>query len=90
MFLTTGVHPADHEAQLKEIAQTLTVHDVASFLEEIKLGQYRGVFEEEEVDGDLLRGVSEDAMKDLGVTNAFHRRKIVKKFEVHLNKLLNK
>ncbi len=84
-MIYTGIHQP--EVPLETIAESLTVEEVVSFLEENKFGQYRKQFEEEEVDGRLLFDLSSDDLKDLGVTNAVHRRKITRAFNDHLKKL---
>ena len=74
------------------MAKTLTVGDVTTYLQSLKLGKdadaYISLFEENEVDGDLMFQLKEDEVKDLGVDNAFHRRKIVSKFKDFVKKKL--
>ncbi len=82
----TAIHPSDD--QLKEAAQTLSVTDVVSFLKKFKLGQYQELFEDEKVNGKLLQKLSEDHLEQMGVTNGFHCRKIVAKFEEYLQELV--
>ena len=72
------------EAALKEIATTM---DVAKYLQHLKLEKYAKLFEEEDVTGKLLWQMchaEEDELKDLGIGNAFHRRKIKGNLEDYL------
>ena len=78
------------ESQLKQMARKLSVHDVAEFLKEIKLGNLVKLFCDNDVDGKLLQELSDDDLLDLGVKNGFQRRKIISKFETHLLELINK
>ena len=71
------------------MANTLTVDDIAEFLKKIKLGHVQ-LFTDNDVDGRLLLKLTDDDLKDLGVDNGFHRRKIISKFEAHILKLINK
>ena len=82
----TLIHP--DEAQLEDVAATLTVQDVITFLEGIKLDKYCDIFSEEDVDGKLLLTLTVEALEDMGIKNAFHCRKIHTKFRDHLQKLL--
>ena len=69
---------------LKEIATTM---DVAKYLQHLKLEKYSKLFEEEDVTGKLLWQMchaEEDELKDLGIGNAFHRRKIKGNLEDYL------
>ena len=70
----------------KEIADKMTVGDVTRLLEDIKLSCYTDLFKENDVDGNLLFNLSVEDLKDMGISNGFHRRKIVTKFEEHLKK----
>ena len=78
------------EQQLERMANTLTVDDIAEFLIKIKLGQHVQLFTDNDVDGRLLLKLTDDDLKDLGVDNGFHRRKIISKFEGHTLELINK
>ncbi len=86
ILLYTGI--PQPEVTLTTIAEDMMVEDVLRFLEEIKLGEYRELFEEEQVDGKLLHTLSEGMLEEMGVTNGYHRRKIVSKFEGYLQKRL--
>ena len=78
------------EQQLEKMANTLMVDDIAEFLKNIRLGQYVQLFTDDDVDGRLLLKLTDDDLKDLGVDNGFHRRKIISKFEGHTLELINK
>ena len=49
---------------------------VTSWLEELGLGQYATAFEENELELDQLTDLSDDDMKDLGVSIMGHRKKL--------------
>ena len=75
------------EQSLIDVAKKMSV---AEYLKYLKLPQYIELFKEEEVDGKMLWEMchaSDDELADLGVTNAFHRRKIKGKLEEYLSKL---
>ena len=76
--------------QLESVANTLTVDDIAEFLKKIKLGHLAGLFRENDVNGGLLRELSDDDLKDLGIENGFQRRKIISRFNKHLLELVSK
>ncbi len=50
--------------------------DVRTWLAEIGLGQYADAFEANNVEMDLLNGVDDEMLKDIGVTSAGHRLRI--------------
>ena len=77
------------EQQLERMANTLTVDDISEFLTKIKLGHYVQLFTDNDVDGRLLLKLTDDDLKDLGVDNGFHRRKIITNFAAHIE-LINK
>ena len=78
------------EQQLERKAKMLKVHDIAEFLNEIKLGEYVQLFIDNDVDGRLLLKLTDGGLKALGVDNEFHRCKIISKFEAHILKLITK
>ena len=51
--------------------------DVGEWLRSIGLGQYEAAFRDNEIDDDVLRKLTADDLKDLGVTIVGHRRKIM-------------
>ena len=51
--------------------------DVAGWLQGLGLGRYESVFRENDIDGDVLQGLTADDPKDLGVTSIGHRRKLL-------------
>ena len=64
--------------------------DVTKYLEYLKLDTYIKLFVSEGVDGSLLWEMchaEEDELKDLGIENGFHRRKIKKKLDEYLQAL---
>jgi SAM domain (Sterile alpha motif) len=50
--------------------------DVRAWLAGIGLGQYADAFEANDVEVDLLKGVDDQVLKDIGVTSAGHRLRI--------------
>lgn len=75
------------EKDLKEVA---TAMDVTKYLQHLKLEKYIELFKEEGVDGELLWEMchaEKDELEDLGVDNAFHRRKIKTKLKEYLRNL---
>ena len=73
------------EDQLKEVAEGLSVADIAEFLKtDRKLEQYAPLFEEEEIDGTMLFSCTKESLRSLGIANDFHCTKITVKFEKHL------
>ena len=85
----TSINVSSGEQQLQRMANRLTVDDISEFLTKIKLGHYVQLFTDNDVDGRLLLKLTDDDLKDLGVDNGFHRRKIITMFEAHLE-LINK
>ena len=61
--------------------QLVTVDDVCEWLKNSNMSQYVDMFKLEEVDGKLLTDLDEEALKDLGVKNSFHRKKIIRKIK---------
>jgi class 3 adenylate cyclase/predicted ATPase len=51
--------------------------EVGDWLRRLGLGQYEVAFRKNEVDGEVLRNLTADDLKDLGVTLVGHRRKIL-------------
>ena len=51
--------------------------DVESWLHAIGLAQYSELFRRNDIDGDVLRGLSGDDLKDLGVVSLGHRKKLL-------------
>ena len=57
---------------------------VLTFLEQNKLNKYRSIFEESGMDGDLLLEADDDVLKELGVSSALDRKKIITKYKKFL------
>ena len=55
--------------------------DVGDWLRSLGLGQYEGVFRDNEIDGAVLSRLTVDDLKDLGVAAVGHRRKILSAIE---------
>ena len=68
------------------MASTLTKEDIRRYLQVIKLDEYIELFLENDIDGQLLFDLTEVELKDIGIINAFHRKKIITKFRPYLMK----
>jgi class 3 adenylate cyclase/tetratricopeptide (TPR) repeat protein len=51
--------------------------DIGEWLRNIDLGQYEATFRDNEIDGEIVRSLTADDLKDLGVTLVGHRRRIL-------------
>ena len=51
--------------------------DIDTWLNGIGLGQYAAMFHANEIDGSLLRGLSGDDLKEMGITALGHRKKLL-------------
>ena len=82
------MHRVGKEPQLAEFADRLTKEDIRNFLKDIKLDNYTDLFMDNGVDGALLFSLEVSDLEDMGITNGFHRRKVLTKFTQHLRTLL--
>ena len=57
---------------------------VLTFLEQSKLNKYCSIFEESGMDGDLLLEADDGVLKELGVSSALDRKKIMTKYKKFL------
>jgi class 3 adenylate cyclase len=51
--------------------------DIASWLRELGLGQYEPAFRENDIDGEVLRNLTAEDLRDLGVASVGHRRRFL-------------
>ena len=51
---------------------------IEDWLEQLGLGQYAGVFKENDIGWDLLGEIDQETLKDIGITSAGHRLQILK------------
>ena len=51
--------------------------DIGEWLRSIDLGQYEATFRDNEIDDEIVRSLTADDLKDLGVTLVGHRRRIL-------------
>ena len=58
----------------------LSVEAVQTFLEEYKFSKYSETFRSHLIDGDRLMVADDNMLKDLGVSSAIDRKKIITKF----------
>ena len=75
------------EAQLEEFTNCITVENIAEYLKSLKLDQYITNFTKNDVDGNLLWHLTDDDLKDIGITKGFDRRKILNKFKPYVMKI---
>ena len=67
-----------------ELAKQFSVEDVVKFLHHIKLDQYATIFEEFEINGELLVQLPDNELQDMGITSALDRLKISNYFHRYL------
>lgn len=58
---------------------------VLNFLAEQKLDKYSAIFQEWDMNGDLLLEVDDSVLKEMGVTSALDRNKIKTKYKTFVN-----
>lgn len=51
---------------------------VAAWLQQLGLGQYASLFEDNDIDWELLPGLDQDVLKDIGIRSAGHRLRILR------------
>ena len=51
---------------------------VSKWLVDLELDQYAAVFEENDIGWDLLGEIDQETLKDIGITSAGHRLRILK------------
>ena len=66
------------------MAKQFSVHDVVKFLHEVKLDQYAPVFEEFEINGELLAQLPDNELQDMGISSALVRLKISNYFRRYI------
>src|SRR5215469_12525011 len=54
-----------------------TSMDVAEWLRGLGLGQYVPAFRENDIDGEVLRGLTADDLRELGIASIGHRRRLL-------------
>lgn len=59
-----------------EKAKQLSVEDIVKFLHHVKLEQYATIFEEFEINGELLVQLPDNELQDMGIISAIDRLKI--------------
>src|ERR1700679_540101 len=73
----TGALPRDREAGRPiDHREDLTM-DIGEWLRSIDLGQYEAAFRDNEIDDEIVRNLTADDLKDLGVVLVGHRRRIL-------------
>ena len=66
---------------LQHRAKDFTVKDIVNFLESKGLGHYSQLFEEYEINGELLVQFHDDELSDIGITSALDRLRITMYFK---------
>lgn len=92
-FVTSGLCSIDYlintgQSEL-ELARQFSVEDVVKFLHHVKLGQYAAIFEEFEINGELLVQLPDNELKDMGIASALDRLKISKYFHQYITGVRN-
>ena len=54
------------------------MHQIADWLEKLGLGQYAQRFAENDIDFDILRDLTDQDLKNIGVMSVGHRRKLLR------------
>src|SRR6185437_10284742 len=73
----TGPLPRDREAARPTDHREDLTMDIGEWLRSIDLGQYEATFRDNEIDDEIVRSLTADDLKDLGVTLVGHRRRIL-------------
>ena len=70
----------------------MKTEDILEYLDFINLKKYQERFKENEIDGDMMKKMDEETLKeDLGIASRLERNKIITKFPGYLeNKLKQK
>ena len=66
------------------MAKQYSVENVVKFLHQVKLGQYAAIFEEFEINGELLVQLPDDELQDMGIASALDRLKISHYFRQYI------
>jgi class 3 adenylate cyclase len=51
--------------------------DIAAWLDGLGLGQYKQAFRDNDIDGEVLRGLTADDLRELGVASIGHGRRLL-------------
>lgn len=68
-----------------EMAKQLSVEDIVKFLQHVKLEQYATIFEEFEINGELLIQLPDNELQDMGIVSAIDRLKISVYFRQYIS-----
>ena len=74
VFVLSPYIPVD--ASELEKAKSLSVEDVVKFLYHVKLDKYASIFEDFEINGELLIQLPDNELQDMGIASALDRLKI--------------
>lgn len=61
-------------------AMAMTIEEVVLWLQEIKLSKYAELFQEKEVDGEMLAWFTLEDLEEIGVKSGVDRKKIILRF----------
>lgn len=67
-----------------EMAKRFSVQDVVKFLHKVKLDQYATIFEDFEINGELLVQLPDNELQDMGIASALVRLKISNYFRRYI------
>ena len=70
--------PAD---EMQRRAKDLSLAEILDFLDRRGLGQYKKIFEDLEINGALLVQFQDDELRDIGITSALDRLRIITYFK---------
>lgn len=68
-----------------EMAKQLSVEDIVKFLQHVKLEQYATIFEDFEINGELLIQLPDNELQDMGIVSAIDRLKISVYFHQYIS-----
>ena len=68
-----------------EMAKQFSVEDIVKFLQHVKLEQYATIFEEFEINGELLIQLPDNELQDMGIVSAIDRLKISVYFRQYIS-----
>ena len=77
------------QRDLNTVAKSMSEDDVGMFLRQIELAEYVTLFSQNDIDGEMLIDLDQEDLKNLGISNTFHQKKIIRKFLSHLQDKLS-
>ena len=71
------------------MVEGISKDDVGTFLRQIELAEYVTLFSENDIDGEMLIDLNQEDLKNMGISNTFHQKKIIRKFQSYLKDKLS-